>query len=532
VRAGEIVNFAVVRQAVEETRRLYSRQGFLDMEVIPEIRPDPAQRTVHLQVTIREGLSYIVRQINFEGNHRTRDRVLRREFLLEEQSEFNIERLEQSIRRLNQLGFIGRVESQDYEVVKDAEFAEADVLVRVEELDVNAINLIGGLGGISGPYLGGHFRSRNFWGRGQQIDLEVLGGSRTTEYQLSFVDPYFFDTRFAAGALGFHRRLRFDTIVPGEEAGRLTPLFTQVSTGAQVSGSRPVTRWTRLGVTYAYATQRVEDVLPGFQPFAFLQLGLISGAGEDALTGINRSEIRPAFSYDTRDQIFGAREGQHLLFQNRVSGGLLGGRINLVHPYLEYLRFQPDHLFGEGRNTWAFRAQLQHLSPYGRDAEGRPRTLPFLERLYYGGEHNLRGFDLRSISPLALGTVPGETTLNLVPVGGDSALLFSGEYRVPVAGPLQLNFFVDTGTSSVWRERNLRLPDQPGAVQLLPETNNVWRMSTGAEIQFLLPVINQPFRFVFSYNPLVLDTTLRVGDRDFQLREPRRNAKFAIGWSF
>jgi outer membrane protein insertion porin family len=538
VQPGEIVDFSEVRRAVQETQRIYSRQGYLDMEVIPEVRPDVAARTVHLQVTVREGSRYIVRQINFEGNFRTRDRVLRREFLLDEQAEFNSEELEQSIRRLNQLGFIGPIETQDYEVVKDN--GEADVLVRVTEQDVNAINLTGGLGGISGPYLGVHFQSRNFWGRGQQIDVELLGGSRTSEYQFSFVDPYWLDTRFALGLSAFHRRLRFDTIVPGQEAGTLTPLFTQVATGFQASGSRPVTRWTRLGVTYSYTNQRVEDVLPGFQPFAFLQLGLLTGNGRDALTGITRSEVRPALSYDTRNQMLGATEGQQLLFQNRVSGGLLKGRINLVHPYLEYQRFQPDRLLSNGRNTWAFRAQVQHLFPYGRDAEGRPKTLPFLERIYFGGEYNLRGFDLRSVSPLAIGTtgngtvtpVPGETVLTLVPVGGDAAVLITGEYRMPVTGPLQLTAFVDTGTSAIWRERSLRLPDQPGAVQLLEETNNVWRMSTGAEVQFLLPVINQPFRLVFAFNPLVLDTTLRVGERDFRVREPRRNMKFAIGWSF
>jgi hypothetical protein len=69
-------------------------------------------------------------------------------------------------------------------------------------------------------------------------------------------------------------------------------------------------------------------------------------------------------------------------------------------------------------------------------------------------------------------------------------------------------------------------------VQLQNQTNNVWRMSTGAEVQFLLPMINQPFRLIFAYNPMVLNTTMIFNGVEVPLQEPRHGVKFSVGYTF
>jgi outer membrane protein insertion porin family len=554
MRAGQTVDYVELRRANDQAKRIYAERGYLDMELIPELRPDFEGRTVRATVRIREAGRYLVGKIDFRGNEKTRDRVLRREFLLEERGLFNAELLDESILRLNRLGFIEPISDRDYELQKNPRDAEVDILVRVNERDEHAVNLNGGLGGISGSYIGVNYQSRNFRGLGQVIDLQLGTGTRTSNYSLSFTDPYWLDTRLGFSVLGFHRRLRFDTLgfLPGQGiADDVFALFTQRSTGMQATGSYPVSRWSRAGVTYSIDTNRIYDIREDFRSYATNQLILLTTGGtvEDALRGIIRSQAGPFWLYNSRNRLSGPTEGSYFVVQMPVAGGPLGGRIKTSHPYLEYQRFVPDPLWGNGRNTWAFRVQFEHVFAYGRLPDGQRRPVPFLERIYYGGEQALRGFDLRSVGPVALHRTPlldppGNPVLDPatglpgfhtqpVAIGGDIGGVLTAEYRVPILGPLQLTPFADFGTSSVIRKSDLR---QSGGSQtlseLIEETNQVWRLSTGLEIQFLLPVVNQPFRFILAYNPLRLDTRVLIDNQTLVFEEPKTNLKFSIGYSF
>ena len=106
---GEIVNYTQIKKANEDLKKLYQRYGFLDMEAIPEMKPDPKTKKVDISISVVEGKQYIVHRINFAGNTKTRDKVLRREMILEEATLFNGDLLDLSILRLNQLGFFDRI---------------------------------------------------------------------------------------------------------------------------------------------------------------------------------------------------------------------------------------------------------------------------------------------------------------------------------------------------------------------------------------------------------------------------------------
>ena len=551
-KVGDIVDFVALTKANEQVKRLYGARGFLDMELIPEMRPQYDQKTVDFTLHIREGGRYEVRQINFSGNERTRDKVLRREMVLQERDVFNADRLDASLLKLTQLDFIEPLTARDYTLNKDPANEEVDILIRVRERDPQSVNLTGGLGGISGSYIGLNYQSRNFRGLGQTLDAQVETGSRTSNYTLGLTDPHFLDSDTLLSYRVFHRRLRFDSfgLLPGQGGADTFSLFSERSTGFQVTGSHPVTSFSRVGVSYSLDTNKVYDIRQDFRSFAVAQLVLLTTGGtiDEALTGILRSQVTPFWTYDTRNRFFGATQGSYLTMQMPVAGGPFGGRINVGHPFFEYQRFIPDRLL-TSRNTWAFRAQLQHVFSYGTLPDGTRKPVPFLERIYFGGEYNLRGFDLRSIGPVGIQETPkldgngnpvidpgtGLPGVNLQPVaiGGDTGIVLTAEYRIPIYGPLQFTPFLDAGTSTVIRKRDLQLAGfQAANVTLLAETNNVWRLSTGVEIQFLVPVINQPLRLILAYNPLRLNTIVRVGDQNLVFREPCNNVKFSVGYSF
>ncbi len=179
---------------------------------------------------------------------------------------------------------------------------------------------------------------------------------------------------------------------------------------------------------------------------------------------------------------------------------------------------------------------------------GGDQTVPFFERVFLGGEFDLRGFEIRSVSPLAItrnaitdsggsplidpGTGLPTFTSTIIPIGGDTSVVGTFEYRVPIAGPLTLTGFADVGTSAILRETKLTIFGPETVVQLLPDTNGVIRASTGAEIQFLMPMLNQPFRFIMAYNPLVMKTDVVLQGRTLRLEEKRTNFRFTVGYTF
>jgi len=209
------------------------------------------------------------------------------------------------------------------------------------------------------------------------------------------------------------------------------------------------------------------------------------------------------------------------------------------------------------RNTIGLNFQGSFLTGYGGV------VAPPFERFYTGGENDLRGFDIRSVTPVAFlpnkGVIPltnpdgsvvpkdpsnplrGPYTIpipldQIVFPGGDLSLVTNMEYRITIAGPVTLAPFIDVGVNPILRNSQLRI--NPGQfsdientvfgcpnldialnciggskqtfsqlLQVLGNTNWIPRMSTGVELQVFLPVINAPFRIYWAYNPLRLNTT-------------------------
>jgi outer membrane protein insertion porin family len=215
--------------------------------------------------------------------------------------------------------------------------------------------------------------------------------------------------------------------------------------------------------------------------------------------------------------------------------------MNTIRPSMEYRHFIPDKWLSHRRNTFGFRILAQYIVAYGNS------YMPFFDRFFIGGETTIRGFDIRSISPLAISSTASldanknpiidlNTGLPLVnrgiiAAGGDAMAIFNGEYRIPIAGPLSMSAFYDVGINRIVQPNALGTFGS-STIEIIPSTNGVIRGSTGVEVQFLLPVVSAPFRLIFAYNPQILEGTVNVGTIQVNAREPRHDIKFTIGRSF
>ncbi|MBM3524953.1 MAG: outer membrane protein assembly factor BamA, partial [Alphaproteobacteria bacterium] len=548
LQKGDVVNFKKIKDGLEQIKKYYGNVGYINWSYLPDQEFDEKNKTMDLAFTFVEDKQFFVNRIDFHGNTKTRDKVLRREFVLEEGNVFSTAALDYSILKLNQLGFFDKIEEKDYEVKPDDKTATVQVDVKVKEKSQQSIGLTGGVSGISGSFLGLNYVTNNFRGKGESLEFSVTGGTRTTDYVVSFTEPYLLDTRWSLGLSVFNQRFRFDTYTifgfADFQTGRPNELFTRRTTGATLTLSRPLRRsFWRLGASYSYQRIGIGRIAAGYEDFALGQLiGFAPGGNtQAALNGIIRSEFTPMLNYNSTNHFFNPTAGTSLNLSVAVAGKFLGGDFSMIRPVIEVRHFLADRWLSHRRNTFGFRFLGEYIESFGSS------SIPFFDRFFIGGETTIRGFDIRSISPMAISSTPRFDTAgnavidlntglprvdrSLISIGGDTLGLASLEYRIPIAGPLSVAAFYDMGLSRVTRPAALS-SFGGSAVELVRNTNNVIRGSTGAEVQFLLPVVSAPFRLIFAYNPQVFEGTINVGTVPIYAREPRRDIKFTIGRSF
>lgn len=543
LRRGDILNVTKVRKALEDYRKLYSEWGFINMNTIPDTTIDDNTRTVDLTLEFEPNKQFFVHRIEFVGNTTTRDKVIRRELLLDEGSMFNSRLWEYSIIRLNQLGYFEELRPESADVQQNAEQGTVDLTLKVKEKGKNSIGLSGGVSGVLGSFVGLNYATNNFLGLGETLSFDLEYGDRQKAILFGFTEPYLFDRPLQTGFSVFVRRFEFDqaresTILTGQtrfiSSGLQNRLvnYVQDSTGFSLFASYPLKRrrWTRVGLTYAFDTSNIKCLTEGCSSL-FEGLAFRGFAGPSALRGIRSSRITPTYLYDSTNHPMFPTRGTSIFLSGTWEGGPLGGNQKTIRPAFEIKHFRP---INHGRNTLAFRLLAAFVTGYGGQLPS-----PFT-RFYIGGEDTLRGFDIRAVSPLAF--VPIRTSIPVVFLdptrldpngnptvrftvvealnqtisvpGGDTEVIGNFEYRIPIAGPVTLAPFLDVGMNPVLRPSQLHLTAEnlaelrtafptaqiPDNLALVRGTNVKLRSSAGLELVINLPVVNAPFRIYWAYN--------------------------------
>ena len=510
----------------ENLKKAYGVQGFIQYtaEVTPNFKDNPANANegiADFEISIDEGKQFTLRRLEFTGNTFTRDYVLRREVLMNEGDIYNQNYFEFSVTRLNQLGYFNPIDKD-----KDADFRTneeeglVDVTVKVQEKGRQQISFNGGVSGIGGSFFGLEYSTNNLFGRGEVLSINLAAGNRQRSFQFSFTEPYIRNRPITAGftIFGYSQQFfgegtflstnvnairgasgsTFDFFNTSEEN-----LFTRKSFGASLFASaplsefyrkRPFTQFSRIGLSYQLSQSSVEDPAVNtsgantqFIPVIYAQPNIIT------------SRVTGTFVYDTRNANIDPTSGRSLSLSVGLAG--LGGDVRTYQPSLEFTQFFPvrnkrsanPHVFG-------FRIIAGTVGSFATTEKVKNANslafvegVPIYERYFLGDEFTIRGYNVRSISPVtpldnfvtsrnvvfatnqagtanvvplpatltAVGTFTGATGANSVNLqrvytatGGDTQVLGNFEYRIPIVGhTVQAALFVDVGSSFNFRSK-------------------------------------------------------------------------------
>jgi outer membrane protein insertion porin family len=547
IKKGEIFSVAKVRKAIEDYTKLYGNFGFIDFTAVPDTEVDDATKTINLTFAFDQQKQFFVRRIDFSGNTGTRDKVIRRELLLNEGDMFRNNLWELSLLRLNQLDYFEAVKPEAAEIKRNVKQGTVDILLKLKEKGKQSISLTGGVSGFAGSYIGLTYQTNNFLGLGETLTLGVNVGTLQRNISFGFTEPYLFDRPISTGFTIFASRYNFDqarqySLAVGYQV-QLNPNtvqnYIQNSSGFTIFASYPLKKlgFTRLGVTYGFTDTSITGLSTAstalFNVLQFQQL-----AGPSSLAGIHESKITPTLSYNTVNNPVNPTQGKSLFLSSSFEGGPIGGNVNTVSEIVEAKYFRPNY---HKRNVIAVR----FLGAFETGYSGK--VIPPFSRFYLGGEDTLRGFDIRTISPVVfvptltsnpirytnpanpacLLGAPHPCTINVPTLsyqtsfpGGDTELVANLEYRIPLFPHVALSIFGDAGATGAVRKDQLQLNsldlttlqnDFPGlngskvprvgaTLPFQPGTNFKPRTSAGLELVVQLPIVQAPFRIYWAYN--------------------------------
>ncbi|MEE8188216.1 MAG: outer membrane protein assembly factor BamA [Kiloniellales bacterium] len=401
---GEWYNAEEVSKTIENLTDVVGNLGYAFVDIRAETERDLENRLIHVTYDIQEGPKVYVERIDIQGNTRTLDQVVRREFRLVEGDAFNTAKLRRSRQRVRNLGFFRTVD------VANQQGSTPDrtiITVDVEEQSTGDLTFGAGFSTSAGPIGSVGIRERNLLGRGQDLRVNGTLSGEQSQISVSFTEPYFLGRNLSAGIDAFRILNQSD-----EQTFDLDRIGGSLRAGFSWSED------LRQVVRYTLERQEIADV----DDTASLLVK------EEEGTAIE-SSVSQELTFETLDNRFDPREGYIVRLKNEFAG--LGGDVRYAKSSIGGSYYYPI------MEDWtvSLRGETGGIVGLGQDTR-------ISDRFFIGGR-NLRGFEFAGVGPR---DVRSDDSL-----GGKYFYTGTLELAFPLITPEELNIrgrvFTDIGTA-------------------------------------------------------------------------------------
>lgn len=441
-KSGNTYNAKEIQKTMESISKKVASAGYPFARVTPRGDRNFQTNTVGVTYLVDQGERAYVERIDIRGNTRTRDYVIRREFDLSEGDAFNQTMITRAKRRLEALGYFGKV---NISTQQGSSPDRVVIVVDVEDQATGSFGIGAGYAANDGVVLEASVEEKNFLGRGQYIRIAAGGGQDSSRtYSLNFTEPYFLGYRLAAGFDVFKSQTSSNDYYTYEEQG-----FTLRVTA-------PITE--ELATTFRYNYKEIQYSGDGDWKTSLSRpyLDLVNGG-----TYV-QSSVSQTLTYNTLDSMTLPRQGIYATVTHEYAG--LGGDSEF---YKIYGRARYFHTLSDEMDL------IGQLSVGAGHVVATGDKLNVFDQFTLGGRQ-VRGFENDGIGPRMRN---GDT------IGGTTYFTASAEVTAPLPVVpedfgLRAAFFADAGTL---------YGNEVANTAGIQGTSSAWRASVGAGITWASP---------------------------------------------
>lgn len=413
IKSGQTFNMKAVEKIAEKMSDLLANKGYPQLAVYPETTNNPETKLVDVLFVIDKADKIFVREMNIEGNVKTEDKVIRREFKISEGDVFNRAYIDKAEQNLRNLDYFEKVSIKMLPTdIRD----RYDINVQVEEKSTSSIGLDVGYNTVGGLFTRVSFQERNLLGTGKYLSAGVQAAKKSNSYYLGLTDPHFLDKDISLGGNIFKSQ-------SGRSSGFLQAEqnYSQKSVGVSSSLGYNIAEDLSHSIDYTIKKDRLDAPAQTASRMVLEERG-----------SFTTSALGHTLTYDQTDSRIIPKNGYLASVTQEYAG--VGGNN-------KYLKHEVD-----GKYFKSFvnnKVTVKVSGSAGNIKKMSKRGVRISDRFNLG-DYTLRGFSYGGIGPRDKITDEG--------LGGQNYYAGSVEVNFPVGMPEEFNLsgaaFIDVG--SIW----------------------------------------------------------------------------------
>ncbi|MBH0005722.1 outer membrane protein assembly factor BamA [Psychrobacter sp. SWN149] len=484
----------------------YGNEGYYLAQVRPVPRINDETKMVDIDYYIDPARPIYVRRINFTGNIKTQDEVLRREMRQLEGSLASSEKIQLSRTRLMRTGFFKAVNVDVKPVPNQPD--QVDVSYTVEEQPSGSSTIAAGYSQSGGVTFQLDLTQNNFMGTGNRVKAALSRSETRDSYSLGYTDPYFTENGVSQGLSGYYRKTKYDD-------DNVSNYVTD-SYGATLNYSYPVDETKRVSAGINVDNTKVRGG-------RYLGISNVQEILDDGGTQTFDDDTDGVSTFKNDYQTYNLLLGwdystlDRPVFPTKGMSHAVDATIGLGDANYQKLVYSGNVYYPLYKGTVA----------RGYTKLGYGNDLPFYENFYAGGYGSVRGYESSTLGPKSqvyydAVTDPDDQTFTAEEVGGNALATFGAELILPMpfkgdwADQVRPVLFAEGGQvfdTSDKEDRTFNDSDVP----LLTQDND-FRYSAGAGITWYTPI-----------GPISLSYAVPFGDKEGDETE---KVQFQIGNTF
>ncbi len=389
-KPGEIFSSSEITNDITRLTRYFGNQGFAFANVAPQFAVDREDLLVTIKYQVEKGNKVYVRYIDIIGNVHTRDQVIRREVIQQEQSLYRANSIDFIRARVARLGFF----ENDVQVEQNRVAGEDDLLdivVKVNEKPTGFFSVSGGFSSVENFIFSGQVRENNLFGYGKTLFLNSQIGGVTKLLSLRYSDPNFWGSEYTFDSTLFYNDREFRD-------------FDRKSWGVSTGVGKLLYRNLIPRVSYRFENVKISDVDRDAR--------LIITESDRTISSFSFSLV-----WDSRNNFLDPTKG-NLTSTTIEYAGPFGGNTDFIKYTLLVRQWVP---------LW-YGTYVSFRGIYGLlDLKNTGNDLVVSERFFLGGPNILRGFGFRRV-----GTRVTTEDGDYIIIGGVQQMVLSADYLFPI----------------------------------------------------------------------------------------------------